>query len=271
MTTSWTHRSGVLWLRAAAFYVGLGACTAVMAPGCVLLWPAPYRLRYRLVVAWTRFNLWWLKVCCGLDCSFEGLERIPSRPTIVMCKHQSAWETIAINMLFQPQVWVLKRELLLIPILGWGLAALRPIAIDRNAGAASARQIVGQGADRLQRGCWVVIFPEGTRVAAGTRSRYHVGAARLASSTGYSVVPVAHNAGDYWPRRAFRKRPGTIRMIVGPTIDTTEKRAKQITREAEAWIEQTVAELRADDGLDTSYYLAENSTAQTHVQATQNR
>ena len=252
--SQWQPASFALRVRSTLFYIGLTACTLVCAPLCVVSWPLPFPVRYRIVVGWVRFNLRWLKLTCKLDCKFEGLENIPDTPTIVMCKHQSAWETLSINLLFQPQVWVLKRELYYIPILGWGMAALNPIGIDRSAGAAAAKQILEQGTQRLESGCWVVIFPEGTRVTAGTRGRYHVGAARLAASTGYPVVPVAHNAGDYWPRKTFVKLPGTIRMVVGPLINTTGKRATDINREAEDWIEHKVAELRAADGRDVSYY-----------------
>jgi 1-acyl-sn-glycerol-3-phosphate acyltransferase len=243
-----------LMLRAGSFYLGLIVLTLLFVPLCFILWPLPFRHRFKLVGYWARCNLFWLKVTCNLAYRLEGEENIPSTPTIVMCKHQSAWETIAIIELFLPQVWVLKRELFRIPVLGWGLATLRPIGIDRSAGATAAKQILEQGTERLASSCWVVIFPEGTRVAAGTRGRYRTGAARLASSTGYPVVPVAHNAGDYWPRKSFLKSPGTIRMVVGPVIDSTGKRSAQITREVEEWIEETVARLRAEDGFDTSYY-----------------
>jgi len=246
--------SVALVLRSAAFYVGLAVFTMTFVPMCLVLWPLPFRVRFIAVTGWSRCSLFWLRLTCNLGYRIEGAENIPSTPTIVMCKHQSAWETISIIELFKPQVWVLKRELFKLPVLGWGLATLRPIGIDRRAGATSAKQVVTQGLERLESGCWVVIFPEGTRVAAGTRGRYHAGAARLAWSTGYPVVPVAHNAGDYWPRKGFIKRPGIIRIVVGPVIESAGKRSKQISREAEQWIEKTVVGLRADDGLDTSYY-----------------
>ena len=244
----------LLGVRAMTFYIGLAVITLFFVPLCFVFWPLPFERRFFVVHGWSHCNLWWLKLTCNLDYRVEGRENIPASPTIVMCKHQSAWETIATNEIFRPQVWVLKRELFRVPVLGWGLRTLRPIAIDRDAGAASAKQVVTQGMERLESGCWVVIFPEGTRVAAGTRGRYHAGAARLAHSTGYPVVPVAHNAGDYWPRKGFLKLPGTIRLVIGPLIDTTDKRSSQITRETEQWIEKTVAQLRSDDGLDTTYY-----------------
>jgi 1-acyl-sn-glycerol-3-phosphate acyltransferase len=237
-----------LWLRATAFYAGLGACTAVCALAALSMAALPYRFRYAAVAAWATFNLWWLKTTCNLAYRVEGAEHIPGTPSVVLCKHQSAWETLALNMLFRPQVWVLKEELLKIPVFGWGLATLRPIAIDRKAGLSAIEQVLRQGTVRLRAGCWVVVFPEGTRVAPGDRQRYKGGGARLAAHTGLPVVPVAHNAGDYWPRRSFVKLPGVIRLVVGPTIATEARTALEINREAEAWIESTVARLREEAG-----------------------
>jgi 1-acyl-sn-glycerol-3-phosphate acyltransferase len=162
---------------------------------------------------------------------------------VILAKHQSAWETIAFQQIFPPQTWVLKRELLWIPLFGWALALLRPIAIDRGAGRVAIEQVIEQGRERLQSGIWVVVFPEGTRVAPGTRRRYGIGGAALAAASGYPVVPVAHNAGSFWPRRGFRKRPGMIRVVIGPVIDSHGKTAEEIRRQAEEWIENTMAGL----------------------------
>ncbi len=160
-----------------------------------------------------------LKHLCGLDYRVEGREHLPGGAAIILSKHQSAWETIAFQEIFPPQTWVLKRELMWIPLFGWALALLRPIAIDRSAGRKAIEQVIEQGRERLQSGIWVVVFPEGTRVAPGTRKRYGMGGAVLAAETGYPVVPVAHNAGSFWPRRGFLKRPGTVRVVIGPVID----------------------------------------------------
>lgn len=199
-----------------------------------------------MVSKWAVFNLWWLKVCCNLKYTVEGLENIPADgAAIIMCKHQSAWETLALQKIFPPQVWVLKRELLWIPIYGWGLAAMEPIAIDRTSASKALRQIVDQGCKRLAQGLWVVIFPEGTRTTAGEKHKYQPGGGMLASKSEYPVIPVAHNSGYFWPRNTIRKLPGTIHMVIGPAISTKNKTAKQITRETEAWIEATVDDLPA--------------------------
>jgi 1-acyl-sn-glycerol-3-phosphate acyltransferase len=234
-----------LVLRSALFFAGQVVVTIVIAPFVMLAFALPYRARYRIVYQWTRFNTWWLGVACNLTHEVKGEENIPSKPTIVLCKHQSAWETISLQHYFSPQVWVLKRELLWLPIFGWALAMLRPIAINRSTGRDAMSQVMEQGASRLRSGCWVVIFPEGTRVPAGSKRRYKAGGATLAEKTGVPVVPVAHNAGLYWPRNSFIKYPGVVRMVIGPAIESRGKSAAKINREAEIWIEGTVARLLA--------------------------
>ncbi|MCA8967724.1 MAG: 1-acyl-sn-glycerol-3-phosphate acyltransferase, partial [Planctomycetes bacterium] len=180
---------------------------------------------------------------CGLTFEVLGLENVPAEPAVVLCKHQSAWETLGLQLVFSPQVWVLKRELLWIPFFGWGLAMMRPIAIDRSAGRRAVEQVVEQGRERLESGNFVVVFPEGTRVPPGYKRRYKQGGATLAQRSGRAVVPVAVNSGEYWPRNSFLKHPGRITMVVGPPIDTTGLGSAQINARAEAWIEDTVARI----------------------------
>ena len=238
----------MLLIRAWLFYVGLGASTFVYASLAILTYPLPYARRYTVVSQWAHVSLWWLRITCGLAHEIDGWENLPATPTIVLSKHQSAWETLSLNLIFQPQVWVLKRELLRIPIFGWGLTMLEPIAINRGARVSSVEQVLTQGRARLESGCWVVIFPEGTRVAAGTRRRYQLGGAKLAERTGYPIVPVAHNAGDFWARNSVIKRPGRIKLIIGPVIESEGKSAAELNALVETWIEATVAEIRAQDG-----------------------
>lgn len=233
-------------VRSTLFFAGQVLITIIFAPIVILSSLVPYRARYALVVRWTYFNIWWLRQTCRLTHEVEGTENIPAEPAIVLCKHQSAWETLTLQYYFSPQVWVLKRELLQVPFLGWGLAALRPIAIDRRAGRDAMSQVLEQGRQRLASGCWVVVFPEGTRVPVGKKRRYKLGGATLAEKTGKPVVPVAHNAGLYWPRNSFFKYPGTIRLVIGEPIDSRGKKAAEISKLAEAWIERTVDELLAE-------------------------
>ncbi len=230
--------------RSLLFLLGQALSLVLFTPFAFLTFPLPLPTRYRLVSQWAHFNLWWLEKTCGLGFVVEGAEHIPATPAIVMSKHQSAWETFALQALFRPQTWVLKRELLWIPLFGWGLKLLEPIAIDRRAGRRAMEQVIAQGVDRLARGVWVVIFPEGTRTAPGQRGRYHAGGALLAERSGSQVLPVAHNAGHFWPRRSVRKYPGTIRIVVGPPIPAAGRRAAEILADVEAWIEGTMAHIQ---------------------------
>jgi 1-acyl-sn-glycerol-3-phosphate acyltransferase len=234
-----------VFLRSALFNLVMMTSAVVYAPLCLLTFPFPFRWRYAVVSRWAHTQLWLLRVLCRLDWSVEGTGHLPRGAAIVFAKHQSSWETIALQAMVPPQAWVLKRELMWIPFFGWALALLRPIAIDRGAGRRAVDQIIEQGRDRLEHGIWVVVFPEGTRVAPGQRRRYGIGGAALAAATGYPVVPVAHNAGTYWPRRGFLKKPGTIRAVIGPAIDSRGKTPEEINRLAEDWIEAAVASLEA--------------------------
>ncbi len=184
--------------------------------------------------------LFLLRVICGIRYRVLGAEHIPETPSIVLSKHQSAWETLAFQKIFPPQVWVLKKELLRIPFFGWGLAMTSPIAIDRSSGKAALEQVVEQGRDRLKQGFWVVIFPEGTRIAPGKKGKYRIGGAWLATHVDVPVVPVAHNAGEFWGRNSFIKRPGTITVSIGAPIDPGGMDPGDLNVKVEAWIEAEV-------------------------------
>lgn len=230
----------LLALRSFIFWIVFFVSTLVIAPLVVLAFPFPFHIRYATATQWARLNLWWLKLTCGLDYQVEGRENIPEHAAIIFSKHQSTWETLALQKIFPPQVWVMKRELLRVPFFGWALAMLEPIAIDRSAGRRAVFQLAEQGTERLQKGRWIVVFPEGTRTTPGVRGNYKVGGAVLAEKSRGLVVPVAHNAGEYWPKHSFIKHPGTIQVVIGPPIDTYGKKATQILKEAEGWIEDTM-------------------------------
>jgi 1-acyl-sn-glycerol-3-phosphate acyltransferase len=232
-------------LRAVGFYAWLLVTTPAICLLLLLCYPLPYAVRYRVGRLWTDSTLWALRRVCALEWSFSGLEHLPVGPAIVMCKHQSAWETMALQQVMPPHTWILKRELLRVPFVGWGLALLDPIAIDRAAGVRAMRTIAREGRRRLERGIWVVVFPEGTRTAPGERRAYHPGGALLAQQTGAPVLPVAHDAGLYWPRASFLKKPGRIRCVVGPPIASRGRDAADILKDVESWIERTCAELQA--------------------------
>lgn len=181
--------------------------------------------------------LFMLRTICGLHYRVIGQENIPDCPSIILSKHQSAWETLALQQIFPPQVWVLKKELLRIPFFGWGLAMTNPIAIDRSAGKAALEQIVEQGRERLRQKFWIVVFPEGTRVPPGSKGKYRIGGAWLAAHTGASIVPVAHNAGEFWGKNSFVKNPGVITVSVGKPINPDGIEPAVLIAQVEAWIE----------------------------------
>ena len=211
-------------------------------PGMLVI-PLPFPYRYGYFRRWAAMMIWLLGVVCNLKFEIKGQENIPQGAAIIFAKHQSAWETLALQQIFPPQVWVVKRELFWVPFFGWALMALGSVGINRKAGRVAIRQIVDQGIRRLKQGRWIVIFPEGTRVAPGVRKRYGIGGAVLAEESGYPVVPVAHNAGEFWPRRGLLKKPGTIKVVIGEPIETKGRSAEEINKLAEHWIENTVAEI----------------------------
>ena len=233
----------MLILRSLLFYIGQIISTVLIAPIGVIAFPLDFKKRYYLITRWAVFNLWWLKLCCNVRYEIVGIDNIPEKPCIVMCKHQSAFETLALQRIFIPQIWVLKKELLQIPIYGWGLASMQPIAINRDSTIKSFKQIADQGYERLKKGYWVVIFPEGTRVAPNKKKKYLPGGGMLAEKSGARVVPIAHNAGRLWPRNSMIKKPGLITIKIGPVIKSENKSAKEITNEVENWIEKAVGEL----------------------------
>ena len=230
-------------LRSALFFLVLLAVTPPYAVLVLLCAPLPRMARYHVVAGWTRIIVALARPLLGIRYTVEGAEYLPRGPAVVLSKHQSAYETLAYNQIFPPQVHVLKRELLWIPFFGWGLALMSPIAIDRSRGIRALREIARRGRIRLDQGFWVIVFPEGTRVAPGRRRRYQPGGAWLAVHAGVPVVPVAHNAGLVWPRNAFMKRPGTVTFRIGPPIPSAGRDPDQVIAEAEGWIEAQQATL----------------------------
>ena len=224
-------------LRSSAFALLQLVATPVFALLALLFIPLPAAARYRFITTWSRLMLAGAESILGIRYRVLGAETLPPPPYIVLAKHQSAWETLAFQIIFPPQVWVVKRELLWIPFFGWGLALLAPIAIDRASGPRALNQLLEQGRERLARRYCIVIFPEGTRIAPGSRGRYQVGGAWLAVKTGTPVVPVAHNAGELWRRRAFVKRPGLVTVSIGAAIDSRQLTPDQLIRSVEDWIE----------------------------------
>jgi len=230
-------------IRSALFWTGFMVSTIIITSILSVSFVFPFRVRYTISRGWPLFNLWWLKLTCGLQHEITGFENIPDEPVIIMSKHQSTWETISYQLFLPPMVWVLKRELLWIPIFGWGVAMLNPIAINRRLGKKSINQLIDQGKKRLDAGINIMVFPEGTRTTAGEKTQYRAGGAIMASKAGRRIVPVAHNAGYFWPKKQFFKHAGTIKVVIGPPIETVGRSVSEIMSEVEDWIEKTVANI----------------------------
>jgi 1-acyl-sn-glycerol-3-phosphate acyltransferase len=212
----------------------------------LLLFWAPFRVKWAIARGWANSCLWAGHFFCGMRVITEGRENIPDSACVALIKHTTAMETYWQIAALPPQTWVLKRELLLIPLFGWGVGiVMKPIAIDRKAGASAVKQVIEQGRDRIARGLWVTIFPEGTRMPPGETRRYGVSGAAVAKQAGCLIVPVAHNAGDFWPRRGLRKHPGTIRFCIGPPIDPAGLSPKETNAVAQEWIENKMQEISA--------------------------
>jgi len=202
---------------------------------------------YSLALLWVRFTLWMCKLLCNLDFTVEGQDHIPDQTSVVFLKHSSAFETLAQFLIFPKQSWILKQEIMWAPFLGWAVAAVSPIAINRRGGRSSVEQVIAKGTRKLERGIWIMIFPEGTRSAPGQSGRYGLSGCLLAQESKRLIIPVAHNAGDFWPRRGWRKKPGTIRFVIGPPFDPADRDPREVTEEIKSWIETKVAEIRNPD------------------------
>ena len=212
---------------------------------CALTFIFPLHIRHKFIRAFLHVHIWMLRVICHVNYTIEGLEHVPTNRTgVVLSKHQSTWETFFLPLIFHDPAVILKRELLWLPFFGWGLAASDPIAINRSNRSRAMQQIIEKGKKRLQDGRWVLVFPEGTRVAPGAVGHYRLGGPRLAVAAQVPVIPVAHNAGRSWPRRKFIKQPGTIRVVIGPPIETIGRTPEEVLVLAKEWIETTM--LRID-------------------------
>lgn len=233
----------MIWLRSLVFQIYFFTSVCFFATLCFLSMPFPYAIRFKFARMWGISMLWAGRIICGLEYSIEGRENIPDSPSVILIKHTTVIETYFQLAVFPPQTWVLKRELKWIPIFGWGLASMRPIAIDRKAGHSAVTQVIEQGKALLADGVWVSIFPEGTRMPAGETRRYGVSGAALAKDAGCLIVPVAHNGGDFWPRRGLRKKPGLIRFCIGPPIDPAGRRPKETNLIVQDWIENKMLEI----------------------------
>jgi 1-acyl-sn-glycerol-3-phosphate acyltransferase len=234
-----------MFIRSCLFAIIFPCFTIFYSLICLASYPLPLRYSHKVVMGWSLVSIWLLKNICHIDYKVTGVENIPhDRNGIIMSKHQSAWETFYLPPLFHETAIILKRELYWVPFFGWGMLACHPIAINRSDKTSAMTQVITQGRKCLEAGRWVLVFPEGTRILPGKVGRYHMGGARLAVETGYPILPVAHNAGYFWSRRQFLKRPGTIHVVIGPLIESKGRTAEEVLELTKNWIENTVQRIR---------------------------
>jgi 1-acyl-sn-glycerol-3-phosphate acyltransferase len=232
------------YIGSTLLFVGIFTTATVVGILLIVGMLTTFKIRWKIGYVWCAIIGWITKVACGLTFEVEGLETIdPKQPAIIMSNHQSAWETLALRYILPPHSVVIKRELLYFPIWGWSLLTLKSIVINRKNQRASLRALLEQGSRYLNEGLSVLVFPEGTRAGAREVLKFNIGGAMLAHKTGFPVIPVAHNAGDFWPRYSFFKYPGVIKVKIGPAIETKGRKAAEINAEAEAWIRQAMKEM----------------------------
>lgn len=232
-------------VRSLAFYCGyipiVGAFSTFGFTVGLLL---PYRKRQNLLTLANVLIVRWLQITCGITVKVSGLENIPEAPFVAISKHQSSWETYYLQRALRPVSTILKKELLKIPFFGWGLAMTKPIAINRANPRSALRDVLAQGEQRLSEGNNVLIYPEGTRIPWGQTGKYGRSAAALAVAANVPLLPIAHNAGAFWPAHRFLKQPGTIHLVFGEPLTTDSQNSRQMTDQASEWIEATVATMR---------------------------
>lgn len=230
-----------LYIRSSVFWIFHVVSLIPVITGLLLFFWAPINIRYAIGSSWAIMNMRFLKWFCNLDYQIKGRENIPAEASLILSNHQSTWETLAFQDFLPNQLWVLKKELFRVPIFGWGLAIMSPIAIDRSAGKKAVDQIVEQGQKKLDQGRWVIMFPEGTRIAPGVDSKYKMGGFIFASRIDRKVVPVAQNSGEYWPKHSFIKYPGTITVSIGEAFNAKDMPQEEVKQRVEGWIKQELA------------------------------
>lgn len=234
----------ILWLRSLSLIIVAGSAAIITSVIILLLFWAPASWPRAVLVGFCRFALWAGDFFAGMQVVIEGKENIPDTPSVIMIKHTTIFETYGHVPIFPKTAWVVKREALWIPVVGWAIGVvLKPIAIDRGKGRSAVKQVIEKGKRRLAEGTWVTIFPEGTRVPYGETRKYGISGAALAKEAGVSIVPVAHNAGDFWRRREFSMRPGIVRFCIGPPIDASSQAPKETNLVVQEWIEGKMREI----------------------------
>jgi len=225
----------MLLLRSLLYFVGSIISLILISFSGLLLIFASYPTRQKFLSQWAIFCIWWLKITLNIKTNVVGIENIINPPYIIISNHQSTWETLAFQTIFPAHTWVLKRELLWLPVFGWSLALLNPIIINRGEKINAMKKVIKQGADRLEKGISIVIYPEGTRQPYKKLGVYQNGGSAIAKKTGYSIVPVYHNAGKIWPKGSFIKKPGVITIVIGEAISQSNLKPSEVTENIRQW------------------------------------
>lgn len=233
----------VLYLRSLLFWFGFIISTLVFGCLIILLFFTPSDFRLKIARMWAKTNNIIIRLFCGISFTVEGQENLEHENAIILSKHQSTWETITLHSVLPLARWVFKRELMYIPIFGWALALTDPIGINRGTGRVAIKQLIDEGTEKLKKGKWMIMFPEGTRTAPGKTHQYKIGGALLAQKSGYPVVPIAHNAGEFWPRHSFIKWPGKISVVIGPAIESKGRKADEINALVQEWMEAAMEKI----------------------------
>ncbi|RUA05125.1 MAG: 1-acyl-sn-glycerol-3-phosphate acyltransferase [Gammaproteobacteria bacterium] len=229
----------MLFLRSLLYFLGSALVLIVLIAISIPLFFMPIKVRYGLLVNWSKFCIWWLRITLNIKLKLIGKENIPTTPCVIISNHQSTWETIALQTIYPHQTWVLKQELLLIPVFGWGLALLKPVIINRGEKLKALRKVIKQGVDRVSKGIFIVVFPEGTRQPYGQLGEYQKGGVAIAKKANCDISPVCHNAGILWAKGSFIKQSGTITVVIGKPISVEGKSASVLIKEIKDWTEKT--------------------------------
>jgi len=225
----------MLFLRSLLYFVGSIISIIVITVCGLFLVISPYPYRQKFLSQWAIFCIWWLKVTLNITINIKGKENINNSPCVIISNHQSTWESLAFQTIFPAHTWVIKQELLWLPIFGWSLALLKPIVINRGEKLNAIKKIIKQGADRLSDGISVVVFPEGTRQPYNQLGEYQNGGAAIAKKSGYDIIPVYHNAGKIWPKGSFIKKPGVITIVIGEAVSSSSMTSSGITEKIRNW------------------------------------
>ena len=225
----------MLLLRSLLYFVGSIISLILITLCGLFLVFANYSTRHKFLSQWAIFCIWWLKITLNITTNIIGQENINKSPCVIISNHQSTWETLAFQSIFPAHTWVLKKELLWLPIFGWSLALLKPIIINRGDKLKAIKKVIKQGTDRLNKGISIVIFPEGTRQPYKQIGEYQNGGSAIAKKSGFKIVPVFHNAGHLWPKGGFVKKPGVITVVIGEPISDLNLSASEITEKIRNW------------------------------------